>query len=99
VRSALESAFYTAFGNVEPTGKRILIALDVSASMTWMQTDNSDGITPRIGSAAMAMVTLAAEEEKNVDVVGFSSSLMELDIKKGMKLDAVSGLQGGHFKM
>ena len=32
---ALDAAFYTAFGNVEPTGKRLLLALDVSGSMAW----------------------------------------------------------------
>ncbi len=30
---ALDRAFYLAFQNVEPTGKRIMLALDVSASM------------------------------------------------------------------
>ena len=30
---ALDAAFYTAFENVEPTGKRLLLALDVSGSM------------------------------------------------------------------
>src|SRR5918912_212480 len=30
VVDALDAAFYTAFGNVEPTGKRLLLALDVS---------------------------------------------------------------------
>src|SRR5438067_1114688 len=34
VVDALDAAFYTAFGNVEPTGKRLLLALDVSGSMT-----------------------------------------------------------------
>ena len=33
VIDALNAAFYTAFANVEPTGKRILLALDVSGSM------------------------------------------------------------------
>ena len=33
VVDALDAAFYTAFGNVEPTGKRLLLALDVSGSM------------------------------------------------------------------
>ena len=31
---ALDAAFYTAFENVEPTGKRLLLALDVSGSMS-----------------------------------------------------------------
>ena len=30
---ALDDAFYVAFGNVEPAGKRLLLALDVSGSM------------------------------------------------------------------
>ena len=30
---ALDAAFYAAFGNVTPTGKRLLLALDVSGSM------------------------------------------------------------------
>ena len=30
---ALDAAFYTAFGNVEPAGTRLLLALDVSGSM------------------------------------------------------------------
>src|SRR5581483_1305117 len=33
VVDALDAAFYKAFGNVEPSGKRTLIALDVSGSM------------------------------------------------------------------
>ena len=34
VVDALDAAFYASFGNVEPTGKRLLLALDVSGSMT-----------------------------------------------------------------
>src|SRR5206468_2471488 len=33
VIDALDAAFYLAFENVEPTGKRVLLALDVSGSM------------------------------------------------------------------
>ena len=35
VVDALDAAFSTAFGNVEPTGQRLLLALDVSGSMAW----------------------------------------------------------------
>jgi 60 kDa SS-A/Ro ribonucleoprotein len=35
VADALHDAFYLSFGNVESTGKRTLIALDVSSSMGW----------------------------------------------------------------
>jgi 60 kDa SS-A/Ro ribonucleoprotein len=35
VIDALDAEFYAAFGNVEHTGARLLVALDVSGSMTW----------------------------------------------------------------
>ncbi|KAK7097935.1 RNA-binding protein RO60-like [Littorina saxatilis] len=81
---ALEKAFYASFGIVTPTHKRILIALDVSGSMTW-ETNRGSGITPRVGSVAMSLVTMAAET--NVDVVGFSDELRVLDIDKNKKLE------------
>ena len=34
VVDALDAAFKTAFGNVEPTGKRMMLALDASGSMS-----------------------------------------------------------------
>lgn len=68
---ALDEAFYKAFQNVRPTGKRILLALDVSGSMTGGTVAGIPGLTPRIASAAMAMVI--ARTEKNHAFVGFSS--------------------------
>ena len=70
VVSALDGAFYKAFKNVEPTGKRHLLALDVSGSMT-MGTLFGSNITPRDGTAAMALVTMATEDRTHV--VGFTS--------------------------
>src|SRR5205823_2214706 len=43
---ALDAAFYTAFGNVEQTGKRLLLALDVSGSMTAGSVAGVLGLTP-----------------------------------------------------
>lgn len=57
---ALEAAFQLAFHNVEPTGKRHYLALDVSGSMG-MPCAGSDLITARDGSAAMALVTDSTE--------------------------------------
>src|SRR5215475_4626429 len=34
---ALDAAFYAAFGNVRPSGKRMMLALDVSSSMDWKE--------------------------------------------------------------
>jgi 60 kDa SS-A/Ro ribonucleoprotein len=66
---ALDAAFYTAFGNVEPAGKRLLLALDVSGSMTIGSVAGVPGLTPRDASAALALVTVATEPA--VEVVGF----------------------------
>jgi 60 kDa SS-A/Ro ribonucleoprotein len=69
VVDALDGAFYTAFENVEPAGTRVLLALDVSGSMTWGQVAGVFGLTPRDASAALALVTAATESR--YEVVGF----------------------------
>ncbi len=66
---ALDAAFYTAFENVEPTGKPLLIALDVSGSMVGGQVAGVPGLTPRDASAALALVTAATESR--YEIVGF----------------------------
>ncbi|MGO9903519.1 MAG: TROVE domain-containing protein [Solirubrobacteraceae bacterium] len=69
VVDGLDAAFYTAFENVEPTGKRLLLALDVSGSMVGGQVAGVPGLTPRDGSAALALVTAATESR--YEIVGF----------------------------
>src|SRR4051812_9899931 len=69
VVDALDAAFYTAFGNVEPTGKRLLLALDVSGSMAFGEIAGIPGLTPRDASAALALVTAGVEDE--YEIVGF----------------------------
>lgn len=91
---ALNAAFYTAFQAVEPTAKRIVLALDVSGSMTWGSVAGSS-LTPREAAAAMALVTAATEE--HWQVVGFTSgpggdwrqgaALTPLPIGPSMRLD------------
>ncbi len=69
VVDALDAAFYAAFENVEPTGKRLLLALDVSGSMIGGQVAGVPGLTPRDASAALALVTAATESR--YEMVGF----------------------------
>jgi 60 kDa SS-A/Ro ribonucleoprotein len=66
---ALDAAFYTAFENVEPTGKRLLLALDVSGSMGGGCVAGVPGLPPRDASAALALVTAATETR--YETVGF----------------------------
>lgn len=61
VVDALDAAFYTTFENVPSTGKRWLLALDVSGSMDCGTVSGIPGLTPRVASAAMAMLTAATE--------------------------------------
>lgn len=70
VVDALDGAFYHAFGNVESTGRRIMLALDVSGSMNTRMGNLP--LSCREAASAMAMVT--ARVEKNYVVVVFSES-------------------------
>jgi 60 kDa SS-A/Ro ribonucleoprotein len=69
VVDALDAAFYAAFQNVHPTGKRLLLALDVSGSMVAGVVAGVPGLTPRDASAALALVTAATEQR--YEIVGF----------------------------
>ena len=113
VVDALDAAFSTAFGNVEPTGRRLLLALDVSASMAWGNVAGVHGLTPREASAAMALVTAATEPRH--EIVGFCAGgwfrdrgrdghpglpdgLTRLDISpQGRVDDAVRAVEGLRF--
>ena len=91
---ALNAAFYTAFANVEPTGRRLVLALDVSGSMSCGSVAGSS-LTPREAAAAMALVTAATEE--HWQVLGFTAepdqswsqgaALTALPIGPSMRLD------------
>ncbi len=93
VVDALNAAFYTAFSTVEPTGKRLLLALDVSGSMAAGRVAGSS-LTPREASAALALMTAATEPQTHV--VGFGATMVKLPLSPSMRLDdavrAVSGL-------
>lgn len=71
VVDALDDAFYGSFGNVPATAKSWLLALDVSGSMDCGSVAGIPGLTPRVASAAMAMIT-AAVESRHV-TVGFTA--------------------------
>jgi len=79
---ALDEAFYLAFKNVVPTGKRTLIGIDVSGSMSSQMMDSPLEVCE--GAAAMAMVTMRAE--KNWHVMAFDQGMRELPISAGSSL-------------
>lgn len=106
---ALDHAFYASFKSVEPTGARTLLALDVSGSMDGGVIVGMPGITPRVGSAAMALITAAIEPHHELVAFtagklpsmhpGHGCGLSPLSISPRMRLDQVirdiSGLPFG----
>ena len=78
VLDALDGAFYKAFANVEPTGKRHLIALDVSGSMG--SQFGGSVLTCREATAALALVTMAVE--KKTHVVGFTAAVTPAPVRR-----------------
>ena len=67
---ALDAAFYATFSNVEPCGRPVLLALDVSGSMEASRIAGSC-LTAREASAAMALLTAATEPE--CEIIAFSA--------------------------
>jgi 60 kDa SS-A/Ro ribonucleoprotein len=96
---ALDAAFYLSFKTLTPTGARTLLALDVSGSMTGPEIAGMPGITPRVGSAAMALVTAAVEPQHEIVAftagshpsmhVGYPTGISPLAISPRMRLDDV----------
>jgi 60 kDa SS-A/Ro ribonucleoprotein len=82
---ALDKAFYAAYGAVEPSGKRLMLALDVSGSMGWSATGLP--LTAREASAALALVTAATEP--TYEIVAFETRLTPLSISPRQRLDDV----------
>lgn len=96
ISTALEDAFYRAFGTIEPTGKRFLLGLDVSGSMGWSGMMGLPGFTPRIASTVMAMVPLRTEP--NSHVMAFSNNFQDPGITSRDSLtQAVRKVSGLYF--
>ena len=92
VVDALDAAFYQAFEAVEPTGKRLLLALDVSGSMGFGEVAGMTGVTPRVASAALALTTVAVE--KSVHVTAFSHQMVPVSLSPRQRLDDVLRVTG-----
>lgn len=86
VVKALDDAFHLSFSNVEPTGKRVLLAIDVSGSMNCPVVGNAS-VTAREASAAMMMLT--ARVESDFEIVAFSHGLSKLNINSNDSLQRV----------
>lgn len=82
---ALEEGYKLSFGNVEPSNKRIVLALDISGSMGSGEIVGIPGLTPRVGSCAMAQITYHIE--KQVEFLAFTTDISRIDISKHTSLN------------
>jgi len=101
VVDALDAAFYLTFDNVEPTGKRLLLAVDVSGSMGAGNIGGVPGLAPRDAAAALALVTAARETDYHIagftngpyksrwSGSGYGAGLTALQISPRQRLDQV----------
>ena len=92
ILSAMTTTFKLSFGNVPRTGKRIMLALDVSGSMSSALCAGSKSVNCREGSVAMAMATLHAEGDEHTRIYAFTTTFLNMcsRIKPGMTIsDAV----------
>jgi len=90
--SALDKAFYLAYGNVEPTNKKTLIALDISGSMTTAYGGlvmGIPGFTPREATAALALITVNTEPNADVMTFHYGRSGRYVPIQKDQSLERV----------
>lgn len=82
---ALDRAFYHAFRTTEPSGQRMVLAIDVSGSMDDGCVGGVAGLTPRVASAALAL--LLSTIEPACHMVAFSHRLVPFQLAPGQRLE------------
>ena len=93
--AALETAVTLAFKSLPDTGKRTLVAMDVSGSMQGGRVGGSTLLTPAMGSAIMAV---QHAKDAGSQFVAFSTGLTKLDKSKFTTVNgALKHLSGRPF--
>lgn len=87
IMDALDAAFYKSFEFVEPTGKRFLIGIDISGSMTSNRCHGTEVLRCHEAAAAMAMTIMRTEPL--YEVVGYDTRVYDLGLSAGMRLPDV----------
>ena len=83
ITAALDEAFYASFRNVQPTGKRFMVGVDVSGSMS--SQINNGVLTSTEVAGALAMMLVKTEPWVNVQA--FNSGLTPLRFHPDMTLE------------
>jgi 60 kDa SS-A/Ro ribonucleoprotein len=87
VVDALDEAFYATFDNVESTGKRICLGLDVSGSMRGTLVNGIPFLSCRKACGAMALVF--AKREPNYVPIAFDTRGYYLSLSSRQRVDDV----------
>lgn len=80
LEAALEAAFYASFTTLAPTGRRFLIAVDVSGSMDGNQVCGMAGLTAREAATAVSMALVRAETPGHVTSCAFAGRFSPMPI-------------------
>lgn len=83
---ALDKAFYLSFEFAEPTGKRHMIGVDISSSMSAQIA----GMPISSSEAAAALSLVTANIENETHIVGFSHEVRDMGISPSMSLPEVT---------
>jgi 60 kDa SS-A/Ro ribonucleoprotein len=73
ITDALDAAFYASYGAVEPSGKRVLLACDVSGSMD----SPASGLPITCREAVAALSLVALNTETDAEIIGFTSGKVD----------------------
>jgi len=94
---ALNDAFRLSFETVEPSGKRILLAIDTSGSMNHAVATDISFMNAYTAAGAIALITAATE--KDPFIMHFNTKASPVNISAKQRLDDViatlKGLGGG----
>ncbi|HEY4386682.1 MAG TPA: TROVE domain-containing protein [Ktedonobacteraceae bacterium] len=85
ITDALDEAFYLSFECVEPTKKRILLAIDTSGSMHSGRVNGIPNLSCHMAAGAMALVI--AKSEPHYHIIGVDTSVQHLPISPRQRLD------------
>ena len=97
VLNALDEAYVLSHKNVVPTGKRIMLALDVSGSMSW-HSSRIMGTSITANQAAAAIALMTVKTEQNTMVTAFSNGDSYMGHSSGRYRGADDGICTLNFK-
>ena len=81
----LESCLDLSFGTIKSTGKKYILGVDVSGSMSWAQSTYMAPLMP--SEIAMTMAFATYKREPNSIIIPFSSEVKKFDMSRFTSLD------------